>query len=168
MSALLWSVTLAVIPPFQLPQKSFVVDRFDDARIDHRGGVVLQKFGTAAAHFSQYRLHTFKQRIGQSGIAPLLGDQPIRQFVFIVGLARKMSGEDVAAALDGLAKCIAGFVRLDAGGDHADDFIPSAGAGFLIDAAIGEHDHAVFKERDKDENARVSFGVVQAVCGKRR
>jgi hypothetical protein len=45
-------------------------------------------------------------------VALLPGDQPIWQLVFVVGLAREMSGEDLAAALDGLAESVAGFAGL--------------------------------------------------------
>jgi len=79
-----------------------------------------------------------------------------------------MGGEDVAATFDRLAKCIAGLPRFDAGGDHVDDFIPGAGADFLIDAAVGEDFNAVLQKRDDNQDSRVIAGVVQALIGKRR
>ena len=78
-----------------------------------------------------------------------------------------MVGEDRAAAFDGLAKGVAGVGRLDAGGDDADDFIPSAGADFLIDAAVGENFDAMFEQRDQDQDARMVSGIVKPMLGKR-
>ncbi len=51
---------------------------------------------------------------------------------------------------------------------HVDDFIPSAGADFLIDAAVGKHFNAVLQKRDEDQDSRVIARVVQALIGKRR
>lgn len=44
---------------FQFLQKTLVVNGFDQAAIDHRGGVVFQNLGSGAAHFIQDRLHAF-------------------------------------------------------------------------------------------------------------
>ena len=51
---------------------------------------------------------------------------------------------------------------------HVDDFIPGAGADFLIDAAVGKHFDAVLQKRDEDQDSRVIARVVQALIGKRR
>lgn len=50
-------------PLFELFQKSFVVDRLDDTRVDHSGRVVFQNFRSGAAHFIHYRLHAFESRV---------------------------------------------------------------------------------------------------------
>jgi hypothetical protein len=48
-----------------------------------------------------------------------------------------MSREDFSAALNRFAVGIAAVAGFDTGGDGVDDFIPSAVADFLIDAAVG-------------------------------
>lgn len=78
----------------------------------------------------------------------LSSDQPVRQLVFIVGLAWEVGREDVAAALDGRAESIAGLALFDAGGDDANDFVPGAGADFLIDAAVSQYLDTMFEQRD--------------------
>ena len=79
-----------------------------------------------------------------------------------------MSREDVAAALNRFAVGIAGVAGFDTGGDAVDDLIPSAGADFLIDAAVGKHFNAVLQKRDEDQDSGVIARVVQALIGKRR
>ena len=98
----------------------------------------------------------------------LLGDEAIGQFVFIVGLARKMSGEDLAAARYGFTERIAGVAGFDTFGQNVDDLLPGATFDFRIDAAVGEHFDAMFQERDKDQDAGVIASVVKSVLAERR
>jgi hypothetical protein len=50
--------------PFEKP---FFIDRFDDARIDHRRGVELEDLGTGAAHLGENCFHPLQRRIGHVG-----------------------------------------------------------------------------------------------------
>jgi hypothetical protein len=97
----------------------------------------------------------------------LLGDEAIGQFVFIVGLAGKVGGEDLAAARYGFTKRVASLARLQSFGQNLNDLLPGAGFNFGIDAAVGEHFNAMFQERNKDENAGVIARVVKPVFAER-
>ena len=77
-----------------------------------------------------------------------------------------MSREDVAATLDGFAVSIAGVAGFDTGADAVDDFVPSAVADFLIDAAVRKHFYPVLQKRDEDQDSGVSARVVQTLIGK--
>jgi len=101
-------------------------------------------------------------------LAVLLGDEPIGQLVFIIGLAGKVRGEDFAAALDRLTKSVAGLVRFQTRGQHMNDLLPCTSLNFGINAAIGEHFDAMFQERNNDEDAGVIPSVVKPVLAERR
>ena len=98
----------------------------------------------------------------------LLGDEAIRQFVFVVGLAGKMRCQDVAAARYGLTKGITGVLRFQTRGQQMNDFLPGAGLNFGIDAAVGEHFVAMFQERNEHQDAVVIASVVKSVLAERR
>ena len=116
--------------------------------------------------FAFKRSAGFPTRVADRNVrAPSLRHQPVRQFVFVIGLARKVSGEDISAAFDGFAERVAGLAGLDAGCDHANDLIPRARRNFLVDTAVGEHLDAMFEQRDQNQNAGVISGVVEAVFG---
>ena len=96
----------------------------------------------------------------------LLRNEAIGQLVFVVGLAWKMIGEDLAAARDRLAKGIAGDARLYSRCESIYHFVPGAGVDFYVDAAVGENFDAVFEERHENQDSGVILGMVQALFGK--
>ena len=100
--------------------------------------------------------------------SPLLpGDETIGQLVFVVGLARKVRGEDLAAACYGFTKRVASLTRLQSFGQNIDDLLPGADFNFRIDAAVGEHFDAMLQQRNENKYSSVIAGIVKPVFAKR-
>jgi hypothetical protein len=82
------------------------------------------------------------------GVA-LLGYEAIGELVLVIGLARKMSREDVAATPNGVTKGIAGLAGLNARRNQMDDFVPGTRVDLLVDTAVGENFDAMLEQRDE-------------------
>ena len=77
----------------------------------------------------------------------LFSHELIFQFVAIIGLARKVRCQGIAAVFDRRTKSITAVSRFKPGSEYLDYFVPRAGLHLLIDASVCQHYYAVLEER---------------------
>ena len=96
----------------------------------------------------------------------LPGDQVVRQFVLVIGLAGKMSCQDLAAMLDRLTDSFARSIGSHSLGDCFRDLLPGRGPDFSVNTAVGEDFHSMFEKRNENQYPRMIPRVMKAVLGK--
>ena len=77
----------------------------------------------------------------------LFGHEVIFQFIAIIGLARKVRCQGIAAVFDRRTKSITAVSRFKPGSEYLHNFVPHPGCDLFVDPPVGEHFDPVLEER---------------------